>query len=158
MSPRKRTAMIRYNPKLMKALRAEMTKCPNPIYGQMVKEGEMREGDMVDFALTLAHSYFSGALLESCEATQRSNLKLQMRWAVLVTAAFFDATATFTDDGAATITPLKDADADTRLAAVQALVDTGMGVKQAMEAFSSGPPKHDHMAETIHTQLPEVVH
>ena len=151
MSPRKRTAMIRYDPKLMKALRAEMSKCPNPVFGQMSKEGEMRPGDMVDFALTLAHSYFDGTLLKSCEATQRINLQMQMCRAVLVTAAFFDATATFDEDGTA-FTSLQGADDDTRLAAVQALLDVGLGLKEALASF---PGPQGHLEERVQTRIQE---
>ena len=66
-----------------------MAKCPNPIYAQMVDKGQMTDSDMIDFALSLAGSYFSGILLESFKATANANLDLQTRRAVLVTAALF---------------------------------------------------------------------
>ena len=45
-----------------------------------------------------------------------------------------------------------------QIAAVQALVDTGMSVKEAMAAFKTGPPKQGPPTEPIHTQLPALVH
>ena len=147
----KRSKMVRYSPTRAQELRDEIAKCSNPMFERMISEGRMSDGDLVDFAFNVAHAYFDGTLLKSCEATQQSNLQLQMRWAVLVTSALFDATATFTDDET-TITPLKDADEDTRLAAVQALVDVGLTVRAAMAAFS-GP--QGQLDEPITTRLPE---
>ena len=138
---RKRTKFTRYSPDLIKSLRAEMLKCPNPAFGQMVKGGQMSDGDMVNFALTMAQSYFSGALLESVRTTTQHLLVMQMRRAMLVTAARFGATARFIEDGDAIITPLKGADAATRTAAVQALVDVGMSVAEA-QSLLADPPIH----------------
>ena len=59
---------------------------------------------------------------------------------MLVIAASFGATATFTADGDMTLTLLADADDDTRTAAVQRLVDVGMGVKESMCLLSNPPP------------------
>ena len=84
---RKRSKVGRYDPKLVKELRVEMAKCPNPVYGQMVAEGNMNDADMMDFALSLSCSYFSGVLLRIFEDTAKANMTLQMRRAVLVTAA-----------------------------------------------------------------------
>ena len=99
MSPRKRTKMARFDPKPMKALRAEMLKCPNPMFSEMVKDDRASDGDLMDFAINLAHSYFCGALLEPVEAAARHNLSVTSRRAVLVTAAKFNATALFDKEG-----------------------------------------------------------
>ena len=47
-----------------------------------------------------------------------------------------------------------------KLPQYQALVDNTrpVSVADAMAEFASGPPKPGHMAETIHTQLPALVH
>ena len=69
---RKRSKLARYNPARVKALRDEMLKCPNPVYAEMVAPGNMSDGDMMDFAVSLAGSYFSGILLESFKETAKS--------------------------------------------------------------------------------------
>ena len=152
---RKRSKLARYNPATVKALRAQMLKCPNPIYGQMVTEGKMSDGDMVDFALSLANSYFDGQLLASFKATAKANMELQTRRAVLVTAALFGATAAFDEDGMI-IMLLRD-DPGLRTFAIQQLVDTGMTVKQAIQELKQPAPAQCHMESNIHTQLPEIV-
>ena len=67
-------------------------------------------------------------------------------------------TATFDKDGGAI---LKSAwagdDPDAQIAAVQALVDAGLSVKEAMAAFKTGPPEQAPPTEPIHTRLPEAV-
>ena len=141
MSQRKRSKVGRYDPKLMQALRAEITKHPNPMFGEMLKENRVGDGDVMDFALRVALSYFSGELLEPVTAAAGRELERLMRRTLLRTVAYFDATATFTADGGANITLLKGADADTRTAAVQALVDTGMSVKEAQSLLADSPPQ-----------------
>ena len=155
---RRRSKMTRYNPARANALRDDLAKHPNATFGEMLKDSPMSDGDLVDFALNMAHSYFAGTLLESFKTTARFNLEWVTRRTLLVTASLFGMTATFGKDGGATLTPAWTGDPETQIAAVQALVDTGMGVKEAMALFASGPPKQGHMAETIHTQLPEAVH
>ena len=153
---RKRSKLARYNPASVKALRAQMLKCPNPIYGQMVKEGQMSDGDMMDFALSLANSYFDGQLLESFKATAKHNMEMQTRRAVLVTAAFFGATAAFDKDGMNIIRIGEDPDAITF--AVQQLVNAGFTVKEAMRQLEPPPPAQCQMKSDIRAQLPELVH
>ncbi len=154
---RRRSKQTRYNPNRANALRDDLAKHPNPMFGDMLQDTRMTDGDVIDFALTMAHSYFSGTLLESFKTTERVNLELVTRRTLLVTASLFGMTATF-DKGGAILTPVWTDDPNKQVAAVQALVDTGMGVKEAMALFASGPPKQGHMAEAIHTQLPEAVH
>ena len=153
---RKRTKLTRYNPTNVKTLRDQMLKCPNPIYGQMVSEGQMSDGDMMDFALSLANSYFDGQLLESFKATAKHNMEMQTRRAVLVTAALFGATAAFDKDGMKVIRIGEDPDAITF--AVQQLVNTGMSVKEAMRQLQPPAPARCHMESDIDTQLPALVH
>ena len=156
---RKRSKMTRYNPARVKALRAEIAKCPNKMFVKMIEKGQMTDGDMLDFAVTLSCSYFSGELLAPVKEAALKNMDLILRRTLLVTAALFGMTATFDKDGGAILKPAwSDDDPDRQTSAVQALVDTGMGVKEAMAAFKTGPPKQGHMKENIKTQLPEVVH
>ena len=153
---RKRSKLARYNPATVKALRDEMLKCRNPIYGQMVKEGQMSDGDMLDFALSLANSYFDGQLLESFKETAKSNMEMQRRRAVLVTAAFFGATAAFDKDGMNLIR-IGD-DPDTITFAVQQLVNAGFTVAEAMRQLQPPPPAPCEMESDIRAELPEIVH
>ena len=154
----KRSKMVRYSPTRAKEIRDEIAKHPNPMFGRMLAEGRMSDGDLVDFAFNVTHAYFSGALLEPIATAVDRDLKLATRRAFLVTAALFGMTATFEKDGSVV---LKDAwadDPDRQTAAVQALVDTGLSVKDAMTAFKTGlPRKGDAPAEPIHTRLPEAV-
>ena len=161
MSPaqkRKRSKVGRYDSKLMQALRAEMEKHPNPMFVQMLAEGRMSDGDVLDFSLNVAKAYFSGQLLEPVKKAAQSGLGLMMRRTLLVTAAKFGCTATFTEDGGADLTPAWTDDPATHIAAVQALVDTGMGIQEAMDEFPSGPPKQTPMPEPARAQLPALVH
>ena len=87
--------MTRFNRGHVQALRDEMAKCPNQVYGQMVAKGQMTDSDMIDFALCLANSYFDGTLLQVFKETATANLDLQRRRSVLSTAALFGATAIF---------------------------------------------------------------
>ena len=159
MTPRKRSKMTRFDPELMQKLRDEIAKHPNPMFGAFIKEARASDSDVLDFAMNAAFAYFSGALLETVKESARRELYLMRRRTVLVTAAKFGMTAIFDKDGCgATLTPAWTDDPATHIAAVQALVDTGLGVKEAMAEFSEGPPKQGRMEETIHTQLPELVH
>ena len=153
----KRSKMVRYSPTRAKELRDEIAKHPNPMFGRMLAEGRMSDGDLVDFAFNVAHAYFSGALLEPVAAAAGRELDRLMRRTLLTTAAKFGCTATFTEDGGAFLTSAWTDDPNTQIAAVQALVDTGMSVKEAMAEFASGPPKGVQTTEPIHTQLPESV-
>ena len=150
-----RTAVGRYDPELLKALRVEIAKSPNPDLVRMVGKGRMSHGDLLDFALHIAHDYFSEELLEPHKAEAHRVKDLNMRRMVLVTAAIFGMTATFEKEGML-LTPAWTDDPNTHIAAVQKMVDTGMTVKRAMDAFSTGPPKHGYTAESIYTQLPKV--
>ena len=159
MSPaqkRKREKVGRYDPRLMEKLRDEMSKHPNPMFGRMLAEGRMSDSDVLDFSLTMAHAYFTGALLEPVAAAAGRELERMTRQALLTTTALFGYTATFTADGGAVV-KWAWADADTQTAAVQALVDTGMSVKEAMASFKTGPPEPRPPTEPIHTRLPEPV-
>ena len=140
----------------MSALREEMKKCPNPIYAQMVDKDQMTDSDMLDFAVALAGSYFSGILLESFKETATANLDLQRRRAVLVTAAFFGATAAFDKDGMNLIR-IGD-DPDTITFAVQQLVNVGFTVAEAMQQLTPPPPAQCEMESDIRAELPEIVH
>ena len=161
MSPaqkRKREKVGRYDPKLMQALRAEMEKHPNPMFGRMLAEGRMSDSDVLDFSLNVAHAYFSGDLLEPVAAAAGRELDRLTRQTLLVTAALFGMTATFGKDGGAVLkSAWSDDDPDVQTAAVQALVDTGLSVKDAMAAFKTGPPEQAPPTEPIHTRLPEAV-
>ena len=158
MSPaqkRKRSKVGRYDPKLMQALRDEMAKHPNPMFGQMLAEGRMSDGDVLDFALTAAYAYFSGALLEPVAAAAGRELERLTRRTLLTTAALFGYSATFDKDGGAVLkSAWSDDDPGTQIAAVQALVDAGLSVNDAMSSFKTGPPPP---TEPIHTRLPEAV-
>ena len=148
--------MTRFDPELMEKLRAEIAKHPNLAFGAVIRLARMSDGDLVDFAMTAAYAYFSGALLEPVKEAARRELFLMRRRTVLVTAAKFGMTAIFDQDGCgATLTPAWTNDPATHIAAVQALVDTGLSVADAMAEFASGPPEPGHIAETIRTQLPE---
>ena len=154
----KRSKMTRYNPTRAKALRGKIAKHPNPVFRQMLAEGRMSDGDVVDFALTVAEAYFSGELLEPVTAAAGRELERLMRRTLLTTAALFGMTATFDKDGGAVLkSAWSDDDPDTQIAAVQALVDAGLSVKEAMAAFKTGPPKQAPPTEPIHTRLPEAV-
>ena len=160
-SKNKRSRMLRYSPTNAKALRDEIAKHPNPMFGQMLAEGRMTDGDLVDFAFNVAKAYFSGALLEPVAVAAGHELERLTRRTLLTTAALFGMTATFDKDRGAILKPAwSDDDPDRQTAAVQALVDTGMSVKEAMAAFKTGPPKQGSLLEPIHTRLPEaeVVH
>ena len=159
MSPRKRTKMARFDEKRMKALRAEMLKCPNPMFSEMVRDDRASDGDLMDFAITLAHSYFSGALLEPVTAAAGRELERMTRRVLLETAALFGATATFEKDGAAVVKAVFPEDAPDRLTfAVQQLVDTGLSVAESMQRLEPPAPAQCQMESDIHTQLPARVH
>ena len=68
---RRRSKQTRYNPNRANALRDDLAKHPNPMFGDMLQDTRMTDGDVIDFALTMAHSYFSGTLLESFKTTER---------------------------------------------------------------------------------------
>ena len=155
-SKNKRSRMLRYSPTNATALRDEIVKHPNPMFGQMLAQGRMTDGDLCDFAFHVAKAYFSGDLLEPVATAAGHELERMTRRTLLVTAALFGMTATFEKDGGAV---LKSAwvDADTQTAAVQALVDTGLSVKDAMASFKTGPPEPRPSTEPIHTRLPEPV-
>ena len=151
----KRSKMVRYSPARVKALRDEMLKCANPVYAQMVAPGNMSDGDLVDFAVSLAGSYFSGHLLQVFKETATANLDLQRRRGVLVTAAFFGATAAFDKDGMNLIR-IGD-DPDTITFAVQQLVNVGFTVAEAMRQLTPPPPAPCQMESDIRAELPELV-
>ena len=153
---RKREGITRYNKDRVSALREEMKKCPNPIYAQMVDKDQMTDSDMLDFSVALAGSYFSGILLESFKETEKANMDLQRRRAVLVTAAFFGATAAFDKDGMNLIR-IGD-DPDTITFAVQQLVNVGFTVAEAMRQLTPPPPAQCEMESDIRAELPEIVH
>ena len=153
----KRSKSTRYNPANVKALRTEMAKGPNPAYRQMVAEGNMSDGDMVDFALALANSYFSGILLESFKATAKDNMTLQTRRAVLVTAALFGATAAFDKDGMSIMSIFPDEGPDLLNHAVQQLVDVGMSVAEAMQVLEPPAPVTCQIESDVRTQMPALV-
>ena len=159
---RKRAKVGRYDPKLMQALRAEMEKHPNPMFGRMIAEGRMNDSDVLDFSLNVAHAYFSGALLEPVATAAGRELERLTRRTLLTTAALFGMTATFDNDGGAVLKPAwSDEDPDRQTSAVQALVDTGLSVKDAMSAFKTGPPEQGgEPTEPLQTRLPEaaVIH
>ena len=139
---RKRSKMTRYSPASVKALRDEMAKHPNRAFGEMVKRGRMTDSDVLDFALGVASAYFTGELLEPVAAAAVRQFQKSTRRAVLVTAAKFDATAIFDEEG--TGCTLKSAWSDdpiTHIDAIQRLVDTGLTVAVAMEQFPSPTPK-----------------
>ena len=152
----KRTKMVRYSPTRAKALRAEIAKHPNPMFGRMLAEGRMSDGDLVDFAFNVAHAYFSGDLLEPVAKAADARMALQARRAVLVTAAFFGATAAFDKDGMS-IMRIGD-DSDLITFAVQQLVDTGLTVKEAMRQLAKPPPAQCQMESDIRAELPALVH
>ena len=151
----KRSKMVRYSPTRAKEIRAEIAKHPNPMFGRMISQGRMSDGDLVDFAFNVTHAYFSGDLLEPVAAAAGRELERLTRRTLLTTAALFGMTATFEKDGGAVLKPAwSDEDPDRQTDAVQALVDTGLSVKQAMSAFKTGPPKEGLTPEQIYTRLP----
>ena len=159
MSPaqkRKREKMGRYDPKLMEKLRDEIAAHPNPMFGRMIAEGRMSDSDVLDFSLNVASAYFSGDLLKPVEESAIANMELQTRRAVLVTAAFFGATAAFDKDGMS-IMRIGD-DSDLITFAVQQLVNAGFTVKEAMRQLEKPPPAPCQMESDIRAELPELVH
>ena len=153
----KRSKMVRYNPTRAKALRDKIAKHPNPMFGQMLADGRMSDGDLLDLAVNVADAYFSGALLEPVAAAAARSADLRVRRTLLVTAAKFGCTATFTEDGSADLkSAWSDDDPATHIAAVQALVDTGMSIQEAMDEFSPVPPKQTPMPEPARAQLPAI--
>ena len=161
MSQRKRAKVGRYDPKLMQELRAEIAKHPNPMFGRMLAEGRMSDGDVLDFSLNVAKAYFNGALLEPVAAAAGRELARLTRQTLLTTAALFGMTATFEKEGRVVLKSAWD-DADTQTDAVQKLVDVGLTVKEAMASFKTGPPEKGRETEPIQTRLPalpkEVIH
>ena len=168
---RKRSKLARYNPASVKALRAEMSKCPNQVYAQMVAEGNMSDGDMLDFALSLADSYFNGSLLEAArqatvkliaETKQQSDDKavLMIDRAILKTLGAFGLTATIAEDGLITpkLARSKD-DPEVQIDSVQRLVDTGLSVKEAVASIRELPAPGE-LPDRIEAQVsqPELVH
>ena len=133
----KRSKMVRYSPARAKEIRDEIAKHPNPMFGRMIAEGRMSDGDLVDFAFNVTHAYFSGDLLEPLAKAADARMNLQARRAVLVTAAFFGATAAFDKDGMNIIRIGEDPDAITF--AVQQLVNAGFTVKEAMRQLEKPP-------------------
>ena len=155
---RKRSKLARYNPATVKKLRAEMLKCPNPEYAELVAPGNMSDGDMLDFAANLAGSYFSGILLRAFKDTADANMVLQTRRTLLVTAALFGFTAEFDKAGGAVLkSAWSKENPDVQTAAVQALLDVGLTLAQAMASFKTGPDEAAWTTEPIYTQLPEIV-
>ena len=155
---RKRSKMTRYNPDPVKALRAEMAKHPNPMFGQMVVQERMSDGDLLDFSVSVAISYFNGALLEPVAAAAGRELERMTRQTLLVTAAKFGATATFTKDGGAVLKSVfPDDGPDLLTFAVQQLVDAGMSVAEAMQELEQPAPVQCQIESDVSTQLPEVV-
>ena len=158
MSTRKRAKVGRFDPKLMAALRAKMIEHPNPMFGRMVAEGRMNDSDMLDFSLNVAHAYFDGALLEPVAQAAGRELERLTRQTLLKTAALFGMTAIFDKDGGAVLkSAWSKENPDTQIAAVQALVDVGLTVSQAMASFKTGPEEEAWTTEPIYTQLPEIV-
>ena len=156
MTPRKRSKLARYDPKLMEKLRAEIAKHPNPKFGAFIKEARASDSDVLDFAMSVATAYFDGQLLESFKAAAKHNMDLQTRRAVLVTLALFGATASFDKDGMNIIRIGEDTDAITF--AVQQLVNAGFTVKEAMRQLDPPPPAQCEMESDIRAELPEIVH
>lgn len=153
---RHRTAFARFDPKLLQSMRDLIEKCPNKDLARMGSKGRMTDGDLIDFSIALSCAYFSGALLEQAQAAQVRNLELMMRRTMLVCCASFGATASFESDGAVVISPVGTDDPDKLTAAIQALTDTGMRLKEAMALFTTGPPEKGGETESIRTRLPEV--
>lgn len=150
MTPRKRSKLGRYNPTLLKGLREAIAKRPEPMFGP---HRRMSDGDLMDFALELAGSYFSGALVESFKVGATRELERFQRQTVSVIAANLGATASFSDDGVTTLTMLANADDDTRTAAVQRLVDVGVSVKEATRLISNPQPQ-GHASWQVGTSMP----
>ena len=154
---RTRSRLARYSPDLVSDLRKEMAKHPNPDFGKTLKHRRMTDGDLLDVSARIACAYFSGELLEPVQKSAAMAIDRQMRRTLLVTAAIFGCTATFQKDGGATLEKIKSEDQG--VAAVQALVDCGMSVKDAMACFA-GTPEGDKPTEPMHVEMPqpEVVH
>ena len=152
---KRRAGMTRYNRDHVQKLRDEMAKCPNQVYGQMADKDAMSDSDMLDFSVCLAGSYFDGTLLKVFKETATHNMEMQTRRAVLVTLAFFGATASFDKDGMSIMRIGNDPDLKTF--AVQSLVDVGFSVAEAMRQLEPPPPAPCEMESAIHTQLPELV-
>ena len=131
-----RSKLSRYDPELMQALRDAIKTVGLP--AQLIKG--QSTADLVDFSLSLAQTYFTGALVESFQAGAKVEMEKLMRQTVLVVAASFGATATFTADGGVTITRVTATEGNTWTAAVQALVDTGLTVADAVDLFATPPP------------------
>ena len=138
---RHRTAFARFDPKLLQSMRDLIEKCPNKDLARMGSKGRMTDGDLIDFSIALSCAYFSGALLEQAQAAQVRNLELMMRRTMLVCCASFGATASFESDGAVVISPVGTDDPDKLTAAIQALTDTGMRLKEAMALFTTAHQK-----------------
>ena len=116
----------------------------------------MSDSDVLDFSLNVASAYFSGDLLEPLAKAADARMNLQARRAVLVTAAFFGATAAFDKDGMS-IMRIGD-DSDLITFAVQQLVNAGFTVKEAMRQLEKPPPAQCQMESDIRAQLPALVH
>ena len=154
----KRSKMVRYSPAHAKELRDEIAKHPNPMFGRMLAQGRMSDGDLVDFAFNVAHAYFSGVLLEPVAEAAGRELERIARQALLVTAAKFGATATFTKDGRAVLKSVFPNDGPDLLTfAVQQLVDTNMSVAEAMQELDPPAPVTCQIESDVSTQLPEIV-
>ena len=150
MSPaqkRKREKMARYDSKIMTKLRDEIAAYPNPMFGRMIAEGRMSDSDVLDFSLNLASAYFSGDLLEPIAEAVNRDLTRLTRQTLLKTAALFGMTATFNEKDSGAVLKSAWKDQDTQTAAIQALVDTGLSVKDAMAAFKTGPPEEGRKTE-----------
>ena len=155
---RKRSKMTRYNPDPVTALRAEMAKHPNPMFGQMLVQERMSDGDLLDFSVSVAISYFNGALLEPVAAAAGRELERMARQTLLVTASKFGATAIFTKDGGADLKSIfPDEGPDLLTFAIQQLVNTNMSVEQAMQELEPPAPVQCQIESDVSTQLPEIV-
>ena len=152
----RRAGMTRFNRNHVQALRDAMAKCPNTAYATMVDKGAMTDSDMLDFSLRLSISYFDGTLLQVFKETAKANMTMQMRRAVLVTAAFFGCTAEFDKDGMK-IRLLGD-DSDLITFAVQQLVNVGFTVAEAMRHLEPPPPAPCKMETDINAKVPELIH
>ena len=157
---RKRSKMTRYNPARVKALRAEIAKCPNPEFAKMVDVDSMSDGDMLDFALHMTFSYFSGELLKPVHIAAHRGLERYVTRAILTTLGAFGLTATVSEDGLFTPKLARSPDnPEVQLDSVQRLVDTGLSVKEAVASIRELPAPGE-MPDRIEAQVsqPEVVH
>ena len=151
MRPKKgRSGMTRFNPKHVKALRAAISKCPNPVFRKMVEKDQMNDADILEFALRLSHSYFTGELLELAQQAQAELLKKaeeqsdkkegrMVRRAILQTLGLFGLTATFEDGFITPKLARSPDDPEVQLDSVQRLVDTGLSVKAAVSSLRQLP-------------------